>query len=211
MNNENPSAKQKKSSKGIIGAGLLTAFAASLCCITPVLALFSGATGIASTFSWMEPFRPYLIGLTIMALGFAWYQKLKPKKAAMDCDCEEDKPSFWQSKSFLGIVTVLAFLLMAFPSYSKIFFPRTPETQVIVVDKSNIQQLKLSVSGMDCQACTQTINLALSKVPGVLEYSTDYKDGSSLVKFDHSKTGDQAIVNAINETGYKVTNIEPVQ
>ncbi|MDE3183175.1 MAG: mercuric transport protein MerTP [Bacteroidota bacterium] len=211
MNNENPSAKQKKSSKGIIGAGLLIAFAASLCCITPVLALFSGATGIASTFSWMEPYRPYLIGLTIAVLVFAWYQKLKPKKAAMDCACEEDKPSFWQSKSFLGIVTILAFLLMAFPSYSKMFFPKTPATQVIVVDKSNIQQLKLSVSGMDCQACTHTINLALSKVPGVLEYSTDYKDGSSLVKFDHSKASDQAIVNAINETGYKVTNIEPVQ
>lgn len=211
MNNQNPSVKAEKSSKGIIGAGLLTAFAASLCCITPVLALFSGATGIASTFSWMEPYRPYLIGLTIAVLVFAWYQKLKPKKVAIDCACEEDKPSFWQSESFLGIVTVLAFLLMAFPSYSKIFFPKAPAKQVIVVDKSNIQQVKLNISGMDCQACSQTINLALSKVPGVLEYSTDYKNGSSLVKFDHSKASDQAIVNAVNETGYKVTDIEPVQ
>jgi copper chaperone CopZ len=211
MNNQNPSVKAGKSSKGIIGAGLLTAFAASLCCITPVLALFSGVTGIASTFSWMEPYRPYLIGLTIAVLAFAWYQKLKPKKAAIDCACEEDKPSFWQTKKFLGIVTVLAFLLMAFPSYSKIFFPKTPATQVIIVDKSNIQQVKLNIDGMDCEACTRPINLALSKVPGVLEYSTDYKDGSSLVKFDHSKTNDQTIVNAVNETGYKVTNIEPVQ
>ena len=211
MNNQNPSVKAGKSSKGIIGAGLLTAFAASLCCITPVLALFSGATVIASTFSWMEPYRPYLIGLTIAVLAFAWYQKLKPKKAAIDCACEEDKPSFWQTKKFLGIVTVLAFLLMAFPSYSKIFFPKTPATQVIIVDKSNIQQVKLNIGGMDCEACTRPINLALSKVPGVLEYSTDYKDGSSLVKFDHSKASNQAIVNAINETGYKVTNIAPIQ
>lgn len=211
MNNQNPSVKAGKSSKGIIGAGLLTAFAASLCCITPVLALFSGVTGIASTFSWMEPYRPYLIGLTIAVLAFAWYQKLKPKKAAIDCACEEDKPSFWQTKKFLGIVTVLAFLLMAFPSYSKIFFPKTPATQVIIVDKSNIQQVKLNIGGMDCEACTRPINLALSKVPGVLEYSTDYKDGSSLVKFDHSKASNQAIVNAINETGYKVTNIAPIQ
>lgn len=211
MNNQNPSVKAGKSSKGIIGAGLLTAFAASLCCISPVLALFSGVTGIASTFSWMEPYRPYLIGLTIAVLAFAWYQKLKPKKAAIDCACEEDKPSFWQTKKFLGIVTALAFLLMAFPSYSKIFFPKTPATQVIIVDKSNIQQVKLNIDGMDCEACTRPINLALSKVPGVLEYSTNYKDGSSLVKFDHSKTNDQTIVNAVNETGYKVTNIEPVQ
>lgn len=190
-------------------AGLLTATVASLCCITPVLALFSGATGIASTFSWLEPYRPYLISLTVAVLAFAWYQKLKPKKADIDCACEEDKPSFWQGKTFLAIVTVLAVLLMAFPSYSKIFFPKTAARQVIVVDKSNIEQIKLNISGMDCEACSQTINLALSKVPGVLEYKTEYKNGSSIVKFDNSKTNEQAIVNAVNETGYKVENVTP--
>lgn len=212
MNNQNLSAKTEKSSKGIIGAGLLTAIAASLCCITPVVALFSGATGIASTFSWMEPYRPYLIGFTIAVLSFAWYQKLKSKKTEIDCACELDEhPSFWQSKTFLGIVTVLAFLLLAFPSYSKIFFPKTPAKQVIIVDKSSIQQVKLNIKGMTCEACTETINLALSKLPGVLEYKTEFKNGSSTVKFDNSKTGEQSIVNAVNETGYKVTDTKPIQ
>jgi len=207
MNHQNPSAKAEKTSKGILGAGLLTAFAASLCCITPVLALFSGATGIASTFSWMEPYRPYLIGLTIAVLAFAWYQKLKPKKAEIDCACEEDKPSFWQSKKFLAIVTILAFLLMAFPSYSNLFFPKTPATQVVVVDKNTVQQVKLNITGMDCQACSKTINLALSRVPGVLKYNTDYQQASSTVMFDQSKTSQQAIVKAVNETGYTVGGI----
>ena len=95
-------------------AGLQTAIATSLCCITPVLALFSGATGIASTFSWLDPYRPYLIGLTVAVLVFAWYQKLKPKNAEIDCACEvEEKSSFRHSKRFLGIVTVLAILLLA--------------------------------------------------------------------------------------------------
>lgn len=208
MTRKNVSAKVEKTSKGILGAGLLTAFAASLCCITPVLALFSGATGIASTFSWMEPFRPYLIGITIAVLAFAWYQKLKPKiESGIDCACEgEEKPSFLQSKKFLGIVTVLAILLMTFPSYSKIFFPKTP-TKYVVVDKNNMRQVKLNITGMDCQACAQTINLALSKVPGVLKYNTDYKQKSSTVKFDQSKTTVQAIVKAVNETGYIVAGI----
>lgn len=192
-------------------AGLLTATVASLCCITPVLALFSGATGIASTFSWLEPYRPYLIGLTVAVLGFAWYQKLKPKKANVECDCEEDKPSFWQGKTFLGIVTVLAVLLMAFPSYSKIFFPKRQANQVIIVDTNNIQQVKLKIKGMTCEGCTETVNLALSKLPGILEYQTDYKTGSSAVKFDNSKTSEKAIVNAVNETGFKVTGTEPIQ
>ena len=64
---------------------------------------------------------------------------------------------------------------------------------------------------MTCEACSETINLALSKVPGVLEYKTVFKNGSSTVKFDNSKTGEQAIVNAVNETGYKVTETKPIQ
>ena len=67
-----------KEKKGLIGMGLLTALASSLCCITPVLAIFAGSSGMASSFSWMEPARPYLIIFTIIVLGFAWYQKLKP-------------------------------------------------------------------------------------------------------------------------------------
>ena len=191
-------------------AGILTAVAASLCCITPVLALISGASGIASTFSWMEPYRPYLIGLTIAVLGFAWYQKLKPKKSDIDCECEDDKPSFWESKMFLGIVTVLALLLMAFPKYSHIFYPNSEKKEVIIVDKSSIQQVKLNIKGMSCKACSETINLALSKVQGVLEYKTEYKEGSSTVKFNSSKTSEQAIVDAVNQTGYKVAGTNTV-
>jgi len=205
------STAKKSDSKTWI-AGILTAIAASLCCITPVLALISGTSGLASTFSWMEPYRPYLLGITVTVLGFAWYQKLKPRKPQeITCDCKEDKPSFWQGKTFLALVTVLAFLLMAFPKYSHIFYPKTEKKEIVVVDKSSIQQVQLNIKGMTCEACTETINLALSKVPGVLEYKTEYKDGSSTVKFDNSKTGEQAIVNAVNETGYKVTDTKPIQ
>lgn len=57
---------KQKESKGILGLGVLTAIASSLCSITPVLALIAGSSGAASTFSWIEPARPYLIALTIL-------------------------------------------------------------------------------------------------------------------------------------------------
>ena len=47
-----------KTDNKLIGAGLLTAIAASLCCITPVLALIAGTSGLASTFSWLERMHP---------------------------------------------------------------------------------------------------------------------------------------------------------
>mgnify|MGYP003457247015 FL=1 len=102
-------------------ASILSAVTASLCCITPVLALISGASGVASTFSWLEPFRPYLIGITVLVLGFAWTQKLKPRTTEeIQCTCEEeDKIPFVKTKKFLGIVTVFTFLMMAFPYYGQ--------------------------------------------------------------------------------------------
>jgi mercuric ion transport protein len=99
-----------KSAGTFTGAGVLTAIAASLCCITPVIAILAGSSSLAANFSWIEPARPYLIGLSIVVLAFAWYLKLKPAKTNdMDCNCETTKKaSFLQSKTFLGIVTVFA-------------------------------------------------------------------------------------------------------
>jgi copper chaperone CopZ len=192
-----------KNSKGWI-AGLLTAVAASLCCITPVLAFLGGASGLASSFSWIEPYRPYLIGLTIAVFAFAWYQKLKPQKQ-VDCDCEADnKKSFWQSKLFLALVTVIAALLIAFPHYAKIFYPKPQETKVIIVDKSNIATVQLNISGMDCEGCTAHINGELSKVNGVIEANTSYKNANAIVKFDNSKTSVDSLSNIVNNIGYKV-------
>ena len=189
----------------LIGAGLLAAITASLCCITPVLALIAGTSGIASTFSWIEPFRPYLIGLTILVLGFAWYQKLKPQKE-IDCECETDeKPKFIQSKKFLGIVTVFAIIMLAFPYYSSIFYPNI-EKQIIVVDKSDIKTMEFKISGMTCASCEEHVNHEVNKLNGIVNSKASYENGNAIIEFDKTKTNEKEIENAINATGYKVTD-----
>ncbi|RTL59995.1 MAG: mercuric transport protein MerTP [Sphingobacteriales bacterium] len=186
-------------------AGIVAAVSASLCCITPVLAFLGGASGFASSFSWIEPYRSYLIGLTIAIFAFAWYQKFKPREK-VDCDCEADsKKSFWQSKLFLVIITLVAGLLIAFPYYAKIFYPKPQETKVIIVDKTDIATAQLNISGMDCEGCTSHINGELSKVNGVIEANTSYKNANAIVKFDKSKTSIDSLANIINSIGYKVT------
>jgi mercuric ion transport protein len=184
---------------------ILTAITASLCCITPVLALIAGTSGIASTFSWIEPFRPYLIGLTILVLGFAWYQNLKPQKE-IDCDCETDeKPKFIQSKMFLGIVTVFTIVMLAFPYYSGIFYPNT-EKQIIVVDKSDINTTEFTISGMTCASCEEHVNHEVNKLNGIVNSKVSYENGNAIVEFDKTKTNEMEIEKAINSTGYKVTD-----
>ncbi|NDP28665.1 MAG: mercuric transport protein MerTP [Flavobacterium sp.] len=194
-----------KSENKLIGTGLLTAITASLCCITPVLALIAGTSGIASTFSWIEPFRPYLIGLTILVLGFAWYQKLKPQKE-IDCECDTDeKPKFIQSKTFLGIVTTFAIVMLAFPYYSGIFYQKT-EKQIIVVDKLDIKTTEFKISGMTCASCAEHVNHEVNKLKGILNSKASYENGNAIIEFDRTKTNETEIEKSINSTGYKVAD-----
>ncbi|MFT4777635.1 MAG: copper chaperone CopZ [Flavobacteriales bacterium] len=189
----------------LIGAGLLTAVSASLCCVTPVLALIAGTSGMASTFSWIEPFRPYLLGLTFLVLGFAWYQKLKPKKE-IDCECETDeKPKFSQTKKFLGIVTVFAFIMMAFPHYSAIFYPN-PEKQKIGVNKGDIQTAHFRISGMTCASCEEHVSHEVNKLNGIVNSMVSYENENATIEFDRTKTNEMEIERAINLTGYNVTD-----
>ncbi len=196
-------------SKGLIGAGLLAAIAASLCCIMPVLALVAGTSGMASSFSWLEPFRPYLIGVTILVLGFAWYQKLIPK-AEEDCCAPAEKPKFIRSKTFLAIVTTLAALMIAFPYYSKIFFPGN-EKQVVIIDKSAIQTAEFTISGMSCEGCEEEVKHEVNKLNGIIKADVSYKKGIAEVQFDKNKTNPDEITKAINSTGYTVTQSAAAQ
>lgn len=190
-----------------VGAGLLTAIAASLCCITPVLALVAGTSGLASTFSWLEPFRPYLIGLTVLVLAFAWYQKLKTGRAKkIQCDCGiDEKKSFIKTKAFLAIVTGIAIVMLSFPYYAHIFYPET-DKQVIVLDKSTVHKVEFSVKGMTCQSCEEHINHEINALSGIINTSVSYKNGKAIVEFDSSKTNSTEIENTINGTGYSVTD-----
>ena len=188
------------------GAGILSAMAASLCCITPIIALLAGSSSIAANFSWIEPARPYLIGLSIAVLALAWYVKLKPSKNNyMDCDCEPTKKtSYIQSKTFLSIVSVLAILMMTFPLYAKVFYPKPKTQATILAAVDNKQQVKFTIQGMSCASCELEVNNELSKVNGVIAYKTSYAGKSSLVTYDKSKVDVKTIEAAINKTGYKV-------
>jgi copper chaperone CopZ len=200
-----------KSSGTYTGTGVLSAIAASLCCITPVIALIAGSSSItAATTSWIEPARPYLIGLSITSLTLAWYIKLRPLKPNnADCNCESTKKvSFFQTKIFLSIVTGFAILTMSFPLYARVFY-QNPKTQTATaVTASHKQQINFAIQGMTCESCEEHVNTQLSNVAGILSYKTSYALKNCLVTFDASSVDIKTIETAINKTGYKVKSHE---
>lgn len=197
----------KNTQKKTVIVGIFAAIGASLCCITPVIAAIGGLSGVAGTFSWLDPFRPWLIGFTVLLFGFAWYQKLKPRpKDADDCGCDvpEKKTRFIQSKLFLGIMTVFAGVMLAFPYYSGVFFPK-PDQQVQITSESKVIKAELSIAGMTCTACEHHVNSALASQPGVIEATSSYTDGKAEVVFDQTQVDlDKLAKEVETETGYTV-------
>ena len=118
------------------------------------------------------------------------------------CACDAN-PSFWQTKSFLIIVTVLAGVMLAFQYYSALFFPESKQDQRVAnVEKINVQSITLDVEGMTCTGCEATVKNAAHSVERVLESDASYETGIATVKYDKSRTNREQIVVAINKTGF---------
>lgn len=193
----------------LLTSGILSAMLSSICCITPVLALMAGVSGIATTLSWLDPARPFFVGITVLVLGFSWYQKLKPKTAEeIACECETDEQSsFWQSKKFLGIITVFAGLMLAFPSYAHIFYSngeRQTPVAFIEQDSTKTNKIVLDVKGMTCAGCEASIEHEVGMLQGVKSVDAIYAEGSATIEYLPSKLEEKTIIEAINKTGYTV-------
>lgn len=207
-----------KENKFLGKSAIFLALTASLCCITPVLAVLGGISGIASSFSFLDTLRPYFIAFTVIVLGYAFYNAYKPRKQnEIDCNCEQtpstkdDKlqKSFAGSKKFLWIVAVVSIVLISFPYYSQVFFP---DAQNKVPGSSNqIIQAKIEIEGMSCPTCEQSINYALKSEKGVLGAESSYKTGIAYVKYDDTKVKPEQLKKAIEEkVGYKVASVKTV-
>jgi copper chaperone CopZ len=124
----------------------------------------------------------------------------------IDCNCETDeKPKFIQTKMFLGIVTAFAIVMLAFPYFSSVFYPKT-EKQIIVISKSYIKKVEFSISGMTCASCEEHVNHEVNKLTGIINSNISYENANAIVEFDNSKTNITEIEKAINSTGYSVTD-----
>ena len=199
-----------KNENSIFGLGIVTAIAASLCCITPIVGLVAGIGGIASSFEWMKAYRPYLIGLTTLALGFGWFQKLKSRTPdEIACACEEDeKPSLTQSKKFLAGFTVLSILFIAFPYYSGDFISMESNKEIII-DSKNVTMADIQIKGMTCTGCSATLKSKLSAIVGVIDVTVDHEFGTGIIQYDKTRVTQEIIKKVIEkDIGYQLTNFQ---
>ena len=102
--------KATLTSVGSIFSALLT----SLCCIGPVVfsVIGAGSLGFAAAF---ESYRPYLLALTVIFLGSAFYFTYRKREIhCEDRTCRVETASIW-NKILLWVAAVVALIFMFFP------------------------------------------------------------------------------------------------
>ncbi len=117
----------RKATAASVGGAIVAAFAASLCCLGPLLfaALGLGGAGLLVKF---EAYRPYFAALTLMLLGAGFYltyrrPRLAPATGAAGgaCECELPRANRF-GRSTLWIATVVVAGILAFPYLAAVLF-----------------------------------------------------------------------------------------
>lgn len=103
--------------------GLLTGIAASVCCVGPFLLLTLGVSGAwIGNLSAMTSFRPYLIGITLVLLGFAFRKLyLLPRRCAPAAQCATPQGLKTQRRYF-WLVSLFVLVMIGFPYYGPYLF-----------------------------------------------------------------------------------------
>ncbi len=105
-------------SKGTLLASIVAAIAASTCCLGPLVLLTLGVSGSwIGSLSAMAPFRPYLMGLTLLLLGLAFRKLYRtPQSCAVDAPCASPA-NLRRQRVIFWVATVAVLSIMAFPWY----------------------------------------------------------------------------------------------
>ena len=85
-----------------------------------------------------------------------------------------------------------------------------PHRSGVVREVANARKVSLTVKGMTCQGCVQTVTEALLRVPGVVGAVVSLDSASAVVSVDPGQApGDTALVSAVVRAGYQAWPLKP--
>ena len=104
-------------------AGILSAIAASICCVGPLVLLALGVSGAwIGSLTALEPYRPIFIGLTLLFLGFAFYRLYLTRPACSPESACANPRTLKRQRMAFWIVTVLVLGLIGVPWFAPLFY-----------------------------------------------------------------------------------------
>ncbi len=187
-----------------LGASVVSAVAASLCCIGPLVAVVLGLGGFASA-SFFAKWRPVMLPVTFALLALGWYLTYRTPKNA----CSEDgscaaTPSGKWNKVVLWLATTFVIGTALFPAFfGAIVRSAQSDTARPAIAPENLATLKVRIPSMDCEACAASIQTKLQRQTGIQSAQVRFDTKEAVVQYDATKLSPEKIIAAIDKTGFK--------
>ncbi|WP_321318814.1 cation transporter [Labilibaculum sp.] len=102
-------------------------------------------------------------------------------------------------KKILIVVFAIAFLAACQSNTKKAESKKTETTQVV-----DYETMELTVTGMTCTGCENTIKNSLKQIDGVVEVEASHTNSKVTVKVEKDKVTREEIAQQIEAVGYNV-------
>jgi copper chaperone CopZ len=193
--------------KAFIGASLLAAITASLCCVLPIVFALGGFAIVGAS-AFFESLRPYFLIATFALLGLGFYLAYRKPKHACEPGSACARPQVNRfGRIGLWIATVLALAFAAFPYYSGAvanFLLSDGSVKASAAQAANaVERVTFAVRGMYCPACAKGMETTLMNLPGVREASVSYEHGRAEIVYDSRTVKPEQLEKAIRDAGYQ--------
>ena len=192
--------------RAFVGASLLAAVAASLCCTLPLIAALAGIS-LAGVSGFFASWRPYLLGLTaaLLALGFYFsYRKPTPAPCEPGAACEHPATGRY-GRLGLWLATVFVVLFAAFPYYSPAVGRLLLAGRAQAVSSTPLQHVSFTVQGMSCPVCAQGVEYKLKAITGVQKAAVSYEQKKAEIDYDPRLVKLEQLEQPFQDAGFKAT------
>ncbi len=195
----------KEKTKWALAGAVVSAVAASLCCILPVIAVGLGLTGFAAS-QFFEPLRPYFLAATAGLLAFGFYQAYRPRQYACEPGsvCERTPLGRW-NRLILWLAAALVIVFAAFPYFSGWAVQAISRDRQRAAETSQVPEARLilRVQGMDCPACAGLLQNNLRQLPGVRRAEVSFQDKQANIAYDPKAVDPSRFEEIIADAGFR--------
>ena len=116
-------ANQQGKGRGALAIGGLAAVLASTCCLGPLVLVMLGISGAwIGNLTALEPYRPWFIGIALIALFFAWRRIYRPVQTCAPgeaCATPRGRAAY---KVLFWLVVLMVLVAFAFPYAMPLFY-----------------------------------------------------------------------------------------
>lgn len=111
---------------------------------------------------------------------------------------------------YLSVLSIILFLAVSCQNNESKKAETTDAETSEVEEVTEFVLYDLTIEGMTCTGCEETIESGVTKVEGVGSVEASHIDGNARLKFVKGKVDTLAVKAAIEASGYKVVGIKEV-